>query len=178
MKKLFAAGLIAFCIPSIALAGDQPNVTSTVSNSLEESVRSDTAAAIAALEKGDYRDAAHYLQTAGDNANRLSLQSVAQEIQLATQTFQSQDTAFALASSSTIEFEEFLKDSDTLERRFKDADGNVVTVRIFGEDSDLADFKTLAADTKMLKKNNIETAEMMGDTALKRKGEDDSLSVI
>jgi len=179
MKMFLTAGLLLISTSSIAIAAEQPTVTATVSSSLEETVRTDTAAALTAIEEGDYRSAAFHLQAAGDTANRLSLKNLAQKIQIATPTFQTENTQFALASSSTIEIENLLKNSDTLERSFKDGSGNIVTVRLFNNDNDLDSFKTVAVDEKMLEKSNIETVEMMGEVALKREiNEGDGLSVL
>ena len=176
--KTLAISLAFALSPALAIAAETPTAQKVISSSLEESVRADAAAALTALESGDFRSASLYLKTAGDNANRLSLQSVAKKIQVATPTFEGDAAEFTLAGSSTIEFENLLSASNTFEQRFKDERGNVVTVRVFGEDNDLKDFMFIASDEAMLEKGKIEVAEMRGETALKRKNSDGGLSVL
>ena len=178
MRKFLTVGLVFFGASTMAFAEEQPTTNSVVTTSLESSIHQDSALAIAALEKGDFQSASLYFQTASSNANRLSLQSVAQKIQLKTPSFASNTPQFVLTNSSTIALAGLLQESNALESRFKDEDGNVVTVRLFSDDQALEDFMTISSDETILKKANIETAEMMGEAALKAKGEDNELSVL
>ena len=77
-----------------------------------------------------------------------------------------------------MQFDNIINDSKAFERIFKDENGRVVTVRVFGEDNDLDDFMFIASDTAKLSKGKIEVAEMNGAQALKNKQDDGSLSVL
>lgn len=176
--KTIALSLILTLTPAAAFAQSVPTVTKIAQESIQNAVKSDTAAAITALEAGDYYKAASLLRTASGNANRLSLKAITDKIALATPSFNNENSRFALSASSTIELENFISASSAYERRFKDNKGSVVTVRVFGEDDDLKDFMFIANDTEMLKKGNIEVAEMGGEQALKSHKDDGSLSVL
>lgn len=176
--KIFAAGLALLLSPTATLAQQTPKVSDITLQSIQNSIRGDTAAALSALDAGDFYAATEKLRAASANANRLSIQSVANNLSANAPSFTTNDSRFALTRSSTLEFENFLSNSDVFERRFKDNDGRIVTVRVFGEDQDLNDFTFIASDTAMLKKGEIEVAEMRGETALKSRKDDGSLSVI
>ncbi|MEL6323447.1 MAG: hypothetical protein AAFY84_04950 [Pseudomonadota bacterium] len=152
--------------------------SSTINKSLEDSTRASIEDAIAALNTGDFRTAHVHLATATDSANRLELRRVAAEIAGDVGTFKADVPKFALAGSSTLTFEQFLKSRETTEQIFRDPNGNIVTVRVFGEDQDLKDFMFIKDDTKMLDKAKLEVVEMRGEPAIKRRGEDGSLSVL
>lgn len=179
MKKVLL-GVAAMCLlsPAIASAQQPPTAKEVVTNSIAGSVEEDTQAALAALEKGEYREAALLLKSAGDGADRLSLQAVADSIHAATPTFQGDDTRFVLANSSTVALDDLLKNTNALERRYTDKDGNPVTVRVFGDETAMQDFKTIKDDTAMLEKAEIQVAQMRGEPALKRKTADGGLSVL
>lgn len=176
--KIAAASLAVSFFPIAAMAQTQPSVQAIAAESLEQQIRDDAAAALAALDAGDVQLATTHLRTAETAANRLSLQMLTQNLANVTPSFQSEDSRFALARSSTVLFEDYLNNASTYERRFRDADGNVVTVRVFGEDNALDDFMFIANDAAMIEKGSLELAEMRGETAIKRKGDDGSLSVL
>lgn len=176
--KIIAASLAITLLPISAFAQTAPSVTEIATESIQNTVETDTAAAVAALEAGDYAKATSLLRAASANANRLSLKSITEEISSVTPSFKDENSRFALTGSSTLEFENFISASSAYERLFKDDRGRVVTVRVFGEDDDLKDFMFIASDTKMLEKGNIEVAEMRGEQALKNRKDDGSLSVI
>ncbi|MHA7872755.1 MAG: hypothetical protein ACX939_10425, partial [Hyphococcus sp.] len=118
------------------------------------------------------------LRAAGANASRLSLMSLSQNLAASAPSFRADDSQFALTNSSTLEFENLLRSTNAYERRFRNDEGEVVTVRVFGGERDLKDFMFIAGDRAMLDKNNIEVAEMRGEQALKSRKDDGSLSVI
>ncbi len=170
MKGIIAVGLAG----ALGLAAH----TSAFANSQTESVRADVDAALAALDAADYRDAAEKLNAAAAATTRLQLQKLAADVAATTRTFRPEPTRLTLAASSTLSFEQFLKERRVAEQILKDDKGNVVTIRVFGEDRDLEDFMFIADDEAMLKKAGLERAEMRGEPALKRRGDDGALSVI
>jgi len=178
----FATLTIALLFSTSAFAqsapANEPDVKKVTEISLANTIREDAQAAIAALDAGSYQQAVTLLRGASTNANLLSLQHVTEQLSQDAASFQIENSQFALADSSTISFDQFLNRGTTYERLFKDDQGRVVTVRVFGEDDDLADFMFIANDTKMLDKGGIEVAEMRGETALKKRGDDGELSVI
>lgn len=161
-----------------ATAQPIPSATEISAQSIERSVRDDAAAALAALDTGDYAQATTHLRAASLSASRLSVQKVAERITLETPSFNADASQFTLARSSTVQFENFLRNGDSYERIFRNSDGKVVTMRVFGEENDLKDFMFIKDDPAMLTKGGIELAEMAGETALKKRGTDGSLSVI
>ncbi len=177
MKKL-AIALAAFALASPALAQNPPDATSVAFASIEASVESDLKKALAALESDDYAGATQLLRTASANANRLSLRAVTQKIAGVAPSFKPEDANFVLAQSSTLAFEDFLNRRDTVERRFEDDKGRIVTVRVFGEARDLSDFMFIKDDQAMLDKGGLEVAEMRGEPAIKRRGDNGELSVL
>lgn len=176
--KAFAASLGLALLPALALAQTQPSVTEIATQTIETSIRDDASAALLALESGDHYKVASLLRSAATNATRLSARSVTEKISAAAPSFNTENSRFALAQSSTLEFENLINSGNAYERRFKDLDGRVVTVRVFGENEDLQDFMFIANDSAMLEKGKIEVAEMRGEQALKSRKEDGSLSVL
>ena len=178
--KAFAASIGLALSPTLALAQTQPSVTEIATQTIEASIRDDASAALAALESDnyDYYKVASLLRSAATNATRLSARAVTEKISASTPSFNTEDSRFALAQSSTLEFENLINSGDTYERRFTDLEGRVVTVRVFGDDKNFKDFMFIANDTAMLKKGEIEVAEMRGEQALKSRKEDGSLSVL
>ncbi|MEO1135539.1 MAG: hypothetical protein AAFW68_02875 [Pseudomonadota bacterium] len=176
LSFVLAPALIA--APLAAFAQAVPSVTEISAQSIERSVRDDAAAALAALDTGDYAQATTHLRAASLGASRLSVQKVAERITLETPSFNTDASQFTLARSSTVQFENFLRNGDSYERIFKNQNGKVVTVRVFGEEDDLKDFMFIKDDPAMRTKGGIELAEMAGETALKKRGTDGSLSVI
>jgi len=174
--KIFIAA--ASSIALFASAHAQPDVAEITIASIESSVRSDVDAAVAALESDDFDRAALLLRTAGANANRLSLQSLTNKFANAAPSFEPENANFVLAQSSTIAFEGLFEPRETAERRFRDDEGNVVTVRVFGEARDFSDFMFIKNDGAMLNKGGLEVAEMMGEPAIKKRGEKGELSVM
>ncbi|MEO0399127.1 MAG: hypothetical protein AAF224_06835 [Pseudomonadota bacterium] len=151
---------------------------STVSASLAASARADLEAAGAALDAEDYRLAKEKLNAAADIATRLDLQAIARRVAQANPVFSSESVRFALAASSTVTFEDFLKDRRTAEQIVKDEEGNIVRIRVFGEERDLSDFMFIVEDKSMVAEKGLELVEMAGEPALKRRGENGSLSVL
>ena len=176
MKRI----LIAFSTLALSTAAyAQPQSTSQIAfSSIETSLKADLKAAIAALEIQDYGTATRILRTAAANSNRLSLQDISNRLNSRTSSFTADDNRFALAGSSTLAFDNFIRDRKTLERRFRDDKGRVVTVRIFDEDDDLSNFQFIADDPKMIEKKGLELAEMAGEPALKKRGDNGELSVL
>ncbi len=175
MKSVvIAASSILFA----AAAHAQPAASDISFASIENRVQADVRGALDALEEDDFAQAALLLRTAGANANRLSLQSLTQKIAGATPSFAPENANFVLAQSSTVAFEDLFDRRDTVERRFRDDDGRVVTVRVFGEGRDLADFMFIKDDAAMLEKGGLEVAEMRGEPAIKKRGADGELSVL
>lgn len=181
MKRIALSLLLAptmITAPLAASAQPIPSAAEISNQSIERSVRDDAAAALAALDAGDYAGATTHLRAASLSASRLSVQKVAERITLETPSFNADASQFTLARSSTVQFENFLRNGDSYERIFRNRDGDVVTVRVFGEDDDLKDFMFIKDDPAMLTKGGIELAEMAGEPALKKRGQDGSLSVI
>jgi len=176
--KAFAASFGLALLPALALAQTQPSVTEIATQTIEASIRDDASAALAALESNDYYEVASLLRSASTNATRLSARLVTEKLSIAAPSFSTEDSRFALAQSSTIEFENLINSGNAYERRFKDLEGRVVTVRVFGEEEDLQDFMFISNDQAMLEKGEIEVAEMRGEQALKNRKEDGSLSVL
>ncbi len=162
----------------IATAYAQPTAADVSFASIETSVEADVKSALSALEAKEFDRAALLLRTAGANANRLSLQTLTQKIAGAAPSFKPENANFVLAQSSTVAFENLFDRRDTVERRFRDDEGRIVTVRVFGEGRDLADFMFIKDDTAMLEKGGLEVAEMRGEPAIKRRGENGELSVL
>lgn len=178
MKKITFALAAASGLAFASIAFAQPQAQDIAYASIEKSVQSDVQSALSALKADDFSQAAQLLRTAGANANRLSLQAVTQKIAGTAPSFKPENTNFVLAQSSTLAFEDFLDRRDTAERRFKDDKGRIVTVRVFGEARDLSDFMFIKDDQAMLDKGGLEVAEMRGEPAIKRRGEDGELSVL
>lgn len=173
--------LIAITAASLSLAATayaQPTASDVSFASIENRVQSDVSAALKALDADEFDRAAQLLRTAGANANRLSLQSLTQKIAGATPSFSPEDANFVLAQSSTVAFADLFNRRDTVERRFRDDEGHIVTVRVFDEGRDFADFMFIKDDPAMLKKGGLEVAEMRGEPAIKKRGEDGALSVL
>ena len=179
MKSLVIAtsSLVLFATAQ-AQSQAQPTASEISFMSIEASVQADVESAVAAIKADDYDRAALLLKTAGANANRLSLQSLTQKIAGATPSFEPENANFVLAQSSTIAFEDLFNRRDTVERRFRDDQGRVVTVRVFDEGRDFADFMFIKDDTAMLEKGGLEVAEMRGEPAIKKRGADGALSVL
>jgi len=150
--------------------------TGTANVTLDDTIKSDIEAALTAVEAKDFRGAALHLNTAAENASRIELQRIAQNLAARAPLFDTEDVRFALTNSATLTFEEFLRDRSTLERRFKDNKGRVVTVRIFGEERDMKEFVAIADDSAMLRKEGLELVEMAGAPAIKNRN--DGLSVL
>ena len=176
--KAFAASFGLALLPTFAIAQTQPSVTEIATQTIEASIRDDASAALTALDSDDYYEVASLLRSAATNATRLSARLVTEKLSVAAPSFSTEASRFALAQSSTIEFENLINSGNAYERRFKDLDGRVVTVRVFGEDEDLQDFMFISNDPVMLEKGEIEVAEMRGEQALKSRKEDGSLSVL
>ncbi len=174
LSVLIAASSIAFA----AAAQAQPTASDVSFASIESRVQSDVSAALKALEADDFDRASQLLRTAGANANRLSLQTLTQKIAGAAPSFSPENANFVLAQSSTVAFADLFDRRDTVERRFRDDEGRIVTVRVFDEGRDFADFMFIKDDPAMLKKGGLEVAEMRGEPAIKKRGEDGALSVL
>ena len=138
----------------------------------------ETAAANAAIAVGDYATAALHFDAAREAAARQSLQDIARRVAEISPLKQEQEPRFALAASSTLQFDHFLKDRETVETRFKNPEGKVVVVRVFGAEDDMEDFMFVADSPALIKQAALEKAEMAGGPALKRKREDGGLSVL
>ncbi len=173
--KVFITSIALSLLPIIAYAQDTAQTTSL---SIKSSIETDVNAALTALNTDDFANATSLLRAATLNATRLSTRTIAEKISLSAPSFQVENSRFALANSSTLQFDNIIKESQAFERRFKDNKGRVVTIRVFGEDTDLDDFMFIANDTAMLDKGKIELAEMNGSQALKNKQKDGSLSVL
>ena len=174
--KLFAITAASLSLAAVAQA--QPTALEVSFASIESRIHSDVSAALGALEADDFDRAAQLLSTAGANANRLSLQSLTEKIAGAAPSFSPENANFVLAQSSTVAFADLFNRRDTVERRFRDDKGRIVTVRVFDEGRDFADFMFVKDDPAMLKKGGLEIAEMRGEPAIKKRGEDGALSVL
>ena len=172
---LVAGSIIALAAASPGFAQTQP---AAGGESAVASIESDIATAKELLESGDYDAATSRLRAATDSANRLKLQAIAAQISRSTASFTPENQRFALSASSTLTFENFLKDREFAEQIFKDEKGNVVTVRVVGDPDSLKDFEFIADDPAMASKAGVELAEMRGEPALKKRGSDGSLSVL
>ena len=179
MKILNAAAF--FVLAATPLAA-QETATRSYSDALEqslaESVSEDIKAANDAINGYDYRLASEHLSAAAANANRLELRRVASAVAKAAPAFKPENVNFALAASSTLTFENFLQSRETAEQIYRDDDGNIVTVRVFGGDDSLKDFMFIADDPAMRDKAGLELVEMRGEPAIKRRGDDGELSVL
>lgn len=131
-----------------------------------------------AVAAGDYDAAALHFDAAREAARRLSLQGVLTRVSKVSPAFTAEDSRFVLATSSTLQFEDLLKDRSVVETRFINPEGKVVVVRAFGAEDDMKDFKFIADDPAMLKMAALEKAAMPGGPALKRKTPDGGLSVL
>ena len=169
--------LILFAFASVAPSAvhAQPSATATPA---ETSIRESVASALLALDEGDYGAAKLQLSEAADQANRLDLQSIAQRVSAAAQTITPDASTFALAVSSTLNFDNFLKDKEAVEQLLRDPEGNIVRLRVFTGDRDLQAFMAAVKDTEMLRSKGIELAEMRGAPALKSRRADGALSVL
>ncbi|MEO1252744.1 MAG: hypothetical protein AAFW81_10405 [Pseudomonadota bacterium] len=174
--KILTLAASSFVLASAAFA--QPTASDISFQSIEERVEKDIESAREALDDGQFSEAAQLLRTAGANANRLSLQSLTQKLATDAPSFRPEDANFVLARSSTVAFDGLFSGRDTVERRFKDDQGRIVTVRVFGEPRDFSDFMFIKDDVAMLEKGKLEVAEMRGEPAIKRRGEDGELSVL
>lgn len=176
MKRITAIFAAAALFNATAYA--EKTAESLTFETLEASVASEAEAAIAAINSNDLQSASALLQSASANANRLALRVLTQNLAAATPSFTAEDAIIAATQSSTVNLGDFLSNRDVLERNFATAAGESVTVRVFGGDDDLDDFVTLAQDDAMVKKAGLETAEMRGETALKKRGQEGALSVL
>ena len=174
--KLIAITAASLFLTTAAYA--QPTASDVSFASIENRVQSDVSDALEALDSGQFDRAAQLLRTAGANANRLSLQSLTQKIAGAAPSFSPENANFVLAQSSTVAFADLFNRRDTVERRFRDDKGRVVTVRVFDEGRDFADFMFIKDDPAMLQKGGLEVAEMAGEPAIKKRGENGELSVL
>lgn len=155
-----------------------PAAAQETASGLAAKLRNESDAARESTTAGDYAAAALHLEAARDAANRLALQNVVRNVAKASPAFTAEDSRFVLATSSTLQFEKFLKDRDAVETRFINPEGKVVVVRAFGAEEDMRDFQFIADDPAMLKKASLEKASMPGGPALKRRSADGGLSVL
>ncbi len=169
MKGIFAA--IALTMTP-ALASDE------AARSVATSIRNDADAALDALAAGDFAAAALHFEAAREASSQLSLQDVARRVSAAAPAFQSEEPRFALATSSTLQFDKFLKDRKAVETRFKNAEGKIVTVRIFAHEGDMREFLAIVDNPAAIRQAALEKAAMPGGPALKRKRADGGLSVL
>lgn len=146
--------------------------------SLDKTLKTESEAARASVESGDYEEAALHFEAARDAAKRLSLQDLLARVSKASPAFTAEDSLFVIAASSTLQFEKLLKDREAVETRFINPEGMVVVVRAFGGEDDMATFQFIADDPVMLKKASLEKAAMPGGPALKRRTADGGLSVL
>ena len=170
--------ILLSALPLISAANAQLNPSDVTFASIESQVESDVTAAVSALNSDDFDRAAQLLRAASANADRLLLQNLTQKIANATPSFSPEDANFVLATSSTVGVEGLFARRETVEREFRDEDGRLVTVRVFDENRDLADFDFIKEDTAMLAKDGLEVVSMRGEPAIKRRGDDGALSVL
>lgn len=162
----------------IAPAQSQPSVNDIAFASIEDNIKSDIEYAFEALNTDDFHNATTALRRAGANSNRLAIRAVSKKVESSVPSFQPENASFVLAQSSTIAIEGLFDPRETYERRFKDDNGRIVTVRVFGEERDLSNFQFIADDATMLKKEDLEIAQMRGETAIKKRGAKGGLSVL
>ncbi len=167
MIGIFAALLLA--------AGAAPGAEQKVDVA---AIRADSKAAANALEAGDYSAAAVHLEAARLAASRLALQTVASRVAAAAPAFAAEESRFALAASSTLQFDRFLRDRETHETRFINPEGKIVVVRVFGAEDDMKDFMFIADKPEMLRQAALEKGAMPGGPVLKRRLPDGGLSVL
>jgi hypothetical protein len=89
-----------------------------------------------------------------------------------------EQSRFVLATSSTLSHEKLPKNRNAAETRFINPEGKLVTVRAFGGEDDMADFRFVADDPVMLNMASLETAQMPGGPALKCRTANGDLSIL
>ncbi len=172
MKRLVASLFVS----AAALAA----ASSAVAQSPEERdrLRESIAAASAAVDDENYAEARARLATAADAAERLDIQRIASQVADLTKDLEADIQRFVLAESSTLTFDNLLKSQQAVEQILRDPDGQVVRVRVFGDDDAMGEFMAALKDSARLRDAGIEKAEMAGEPALKRRTADGGLSVL
>ncbi|MGF1543720.1 MAG: hypothetical protein ACFB00_04325 [Parvularculaceae bacterium] len=167
----FAFVVLAGAVPAVAQSSAQ-------SGALSKAVRKDAAAALAALDKNDFSSAVERFEAAADAARKLQLQRVVRDVSAATTSYRADGERLALAASSTLSFERFIRDRPVAEQILRDDKGDVVKLRVFGEGRDFEDFMFIAEDDDTLEQAGLERAVMAGEPALKKRGPNGQLSVL
>lgn len=167
----FAFVVLAGAVPAVAQSSAQ-------SGALSKDVRKDAAAALAALDKNDFSSAVERFEAAADAARKLQLQRVVRDVSAATTSYRADGERLALAASSTLSFERFIRDRPVAEQILRDDKGDVVKLRVFGEGRDFEDFMFIAEDDDTLEQAGLERAVMAGEPALKKRGPNGQLSVL
>ena len=176
---LLAAGLV-LSTPAFAqsAAKTEKLTKATVETSIENSIERDLQLALEAFQKNDHDKANALIQSVSLQSSRLNRQKLTDRLAVAAPTFSPDETQFTLASSSTLAFENLINQRETVERRFLDDKGRVVTVRVFDEGRDLSNFQFIADTPEKLSENGLERAVMRGEVALKKPSKDGALSVL
>ena len=177
MKKLLLIASSVF-VAGAAFAQEAPDAGEVVYESIENRIEADLADALMALQENDYTKANDLIRTASLQSGRLAQYRLSSELANTVSSFQAENPQFALTSSSTLAFDSLIDPRETLERRFIDDKGKVVTVRVFGEDRDLSNFQFIADKPRALADNGLERAVMRGEPAIKKASKEGGLSVI
>ncbi len=152
--------------------------TSNTDNSLETTAINDVEAALGALRAGDFAEASARLDLAQRTASRLNLRKISNGLAAAAPDFTIDAPKFALSESATLNLEEFIAARNVAESIARGPDGRRVTLRVITDEAAMEKFGEVADDSAMLDKEKLERVEMAGAPAVKRRGEDGSLSVL
>lgn len=172
MKRLAAAFFASAAVLAVTSGASAQNPEEEAR--LKESI----AAASVAVDDRNYAEARALLATAADAAERLDVQRIATQVADLTKDLEADVQEFVLAQSSTLTFSNLLKSQQAVEQILRDPGGDIVRVRVFGDESAMDAFKTALDDSARLRDAGIERAEMAGEPALKRRTADGGLSVL
>ncbi|MEL7487522.1 MAG: hypothetical protein AAGJ87_09950 [Pseudomonadota bacterium] len=105
------------------------------------------------------------------------LQAIAATVAARAPSWDAQDSQFALAATAQVTLEAFIAAENVVETTAATTTGERVTIRVIGDEEAMTAFAETTADPAKVKQASLEAAEMAGAPALKRRGEDGSLTV-
>ncbi|MEL7019017.1 MAG: hypothetical protein AAGL18_09855, partial [Pseudomonadota bacterium] len=146
--------------------------------SFENAVINDLEQALLALKSGDYQKASTYLQFASAQTDRLKLRKIAAKFASADVGVNFDDIKYAINDSAILNLESFASLENAFETSHTDEKGRVVTIRVLSNGTALDSFMRLSGDKAQLETVNLESVVMAGEPAIKKRGDDGSLSVV
>ncbi len=169
---------IAVTAAAALFATAAPAQTTSTDSSLKSTAIDDVEAALGALRAGDFAEASSRLELAQRNASRLNLRKISNDLAAAAPDFRFEAPKFALSRSATLQFDEITAARNVAESLAVGPDGSSVALRVIVDEDAMEKFGEAANDEAMLEAEQLERVEMAGAPAVKRRGEDGSLSIL